>query len=157
MEISAPIAPPAGCSEKPLAAKLGYKAGQRAAFIALPPALAALPALVPGKTAAIEWKDAANLQTRRFDVVHAFTARQADLERHLPAIQRAIRRDGAIWISWPKRASKVPTDVTEDKVRAAALKLDLVDVKIAAVDAVWSGLKLVIRKERRTGGGMGNG
>jgi uncharacterized alkaline shock family protein YloU len=54
-----------------------------------------------------------------------------------------------IWVSWPKKASKVKTDVTEDVVRAAALDLDLVDVKVAAIDAIWSGLKLVIRKDRR--------
>ena len=54
-----------------------------------------------------------------------------------------------IWVSWPKKASKVPTDVTEDVIRAEALKLDLVDVKVAAIDEIWSGLKLVIRKDRR--------
>ena len=57
--------------------------------------------------------------------------------------------DGMIWVSWPKKASKVATDVTEDVIRAEALKLELVDVKVAAIDETWSGLKLVIRKERR--------
>jgi hypothetical protein len=60
-----------------------------------------------------------------------------------------IRQDGMIWISWPKKASKVPTDVTEDVIRSIALPLGLVDVKVCAVDEVWSGLKLVIRKELR--------
>ena len=60
-----------------------------------------------------------------------------------------IKRDGMIWVSWPKKAAKVPTDVTEDVVRAEALKRDLVDVKVVAIDEKWSGLKLVIRKERR--------
>ena len=64
-------------------------------------------------------------------------------------MERALKRDGAIWVSWPKKAAKMDTDVTEDVVRAEALKLDLVDVKVAAVDQVWSGLKLVIRLERR--------
>ena len=62
---------------------------------------------------------------------------------------RCSRRDGFIWVSWPKQASKVPTDITEDVIRAVALPLGLVDVKVCAVDATWSGLKLVIRKELR--------
>jgi hypothetical protein len=82
-------------------------------------------------------------------MIHAFTTRQSDLDGGLRAFQGAIKPDGAIWVSWPKKASKMPTDVTEDRVREAALKLDLVDVKVAAVDAVWSGLKLVIRRDRR--------
>lgn len=61
----------------------------------------------------------------------------------------AIARDGTIWISWPKRASKVPTDITEDVIREVVLPIGLVDVKVAAVDETWSGLKLVIRKELR--------
>ena len=73
----------------------------------------------------------------------------AELAAGLPLLQVALKRDGMIWVSWPKKAAKVPTDVTEDVIRAEALRLDLVDVKVAAVDAVWSGLKLVIRKDRR--------
>ena len=67
----------------------------------------------------------------------------------MAGLQDAIRRDGMIWVSWPKKAAKVATDLDEHVVRAAALRLDLVDVKIAAVDETWSGLKLVIRKDRR--------
>ena len=84
-----------------------------------------------------------------FDAIHAFTRSRAEIEASLGQLEKALKRDGMIWVSWPKKAAKVATDVTEDVVRAAALKLDLVDVKVAALDAVWSGLKLVIRKDRR--------
>jgi len=71
------------------------------------------------------------------------------LTNQLPRLISSIRQDGMIWVSWPKKASKVPTDVTEDVIRSVALPLGLVDVKVCAVDDVWSGLKLVIRKELR--------
>ncbi|TIX11792.1 MAG: DUF3052 family protein, partial [Mesorhizobium sp.] len=86
---------------------------------------------------------------QRYDAVHAFTRRRAEIEDGLAGIETAIKRDGMVWVSWPKKASKVATDVTEDVIRAEALKRDLVDVKIAAVNEIWSGLKLVIRKDRR--------
>jgi hypothetical protein len=137
----------AGYSTRPLADKLGYKAGQRAAFVALPAALSELAEAVPfGSVKHVGW--GADLPPLSFDLIHAFTARGADLD-HLPGLQAGLSRDGTIWVSWPKKAAKVPTDVTEDRVREAALALDLVDVKVAAVDPVWSGLKLVIRKDRR--------
>lgn len=139
----------AGYSQKPLADKLGYKAGQNAAFIALPRELEELARAVAfaSVTRGNDWQT--RLSPRSFDMVHAFTLRKAELDKHLVALQKALRPDGTIWVSWPKKAAKVATDMTEDRVREAALKLDLVDVKVAAVDAVWSGLKLVIRKERR--------
>ena len=77
------------------------------------------------------------------------TKSRDELSHPLHRLQKAIKRDGAIWVSWPKKASHIPTDVTEDVVRSEALKLDLVDVKVAAIDQVWSGLKLVIRVDRR--------
>lgn len=83
------------------------------------------------------------------DVVLCFVTERAALERRLEALARAIFPDRALWIAWPKRASRVPTDVTEDLVREAALPLGLVDVKVAAIDETWSGLKLVWRRERR--------
>ncbi len=83
------------------------------------------------------------------DAVHVFTASRAHLADFLPRAMAAIRPDGMIWVSWPKKASKVPSDITEDTVREIALPLGLVDVKVCAVDAVRSGLKLVIRKELR--------
>ena len=78
-----------------------------------------------------------------------FTTGRAELARRLPALGRTVHPDGMLWIAWPKKASKVPTDVTEDVVRAEALPLGLVDTKVCAVDETWSGLKLVVRKENR--------
>jgi hypothetical protein len=140
----------AGYSTRPLAKKLGYKAGQCAAFIGLPLELAELAQAVPFSEVvrAGAWGEDIG-PARRFDLIHAFTRRKAELDARLPALQDALKRDGTIWVSWPKKAAKIPTDVTEDRVREAALALDLVDVKVAAIDPVWSGLKLVIRKDRR--------
>jgi hypothetical protein len=140
--------PIAGYSDKPLPEKLGYKAGQRAAFLALPPELDELAVAVGfGSVERGAW--GGKLPAKSFDLIHAFTMSRAELDAGLARLQAALKPDGMIWISWPKKASKVPTDVTEDRVREAALKLHLVDVKVAAIDATWSGLKLVIRKERR--------
>jgi hypothetical protein len=138
----------AGYSGKSLPEKLGYRAGQQAAFVALPPELGELPHAVPfAKVVLAEWRT--ELTPRSFDLIHAFATRKAELDERLGALQAALKPDGTIWVSWPKKAAKVPTDVTEDRVREAALALDLVDVKVAAVDLVWSGLKLMIRKDRR--------
>jgi hypothetical protein len=141
--------PSAGYSGKPLPEKLGFKAGMMALFVALPEELA--PLLRSADFAAAETADRWSKVSgsARFDAIHAFTTSHAEIEKNLGRLQKAIKRDGMIWISWPKKTAKVATDVTEDVVRAEALKLDLVDVKVAAVDEVWSGLKLVIRKERR--------
>jgi hypothetical protein len=141
---------PAGYSGTPLATKLGFKDGMAAAFVALPATLRDLAGSV-AFTSVERLQRWSSLKGRaqRFDVIHAFTRDRADLARHLVDLQSAIRRDGMIWVSWPKKAAKIVTDVTEDVVRAEALSLDLVDVKVAAVDEIWSGLKLVIRKERR--------
>ena len=81
--------------------------------------------------------------------VHLFTARRARLADGLGRALPLMARDGMIWVSWPKKASKIPSEVTEDTVREIALPMGLVDVKVCAVDATWSGLKLVIRKELR--------
>jgi hypothetical protein len=83
------------------------------------------------------------------DVAHVFTARRSELQKFLREAVRHVRADAAIWVSWPKKASKVPTDMSEDTIRAVALPMGLVDTKVCAVDDVWSGLKLVIRKENR--------
>jgi hypothetical protein len=139
-----------GYSGTPLAAKLGIKDGMVAAFIALPKPLEAL--AQAAQFAAVErapdWSRLSG-EARRFDFIHAFTRQNAEVADNLVHLQDALRLDGMIWVSWPKKASKVATDVTEDVVRAEALKLDLVDVKVAAIDETWSGLKLVIRKARR--------
>ena len=83
------------------------------------------------------------------DFIHYFTRQASNLEKVLPAFKTEIVSNGMIWVSWPKKAAKVPTDVTEDVIRNLALSIGLVDVKVCAVDSVWSGLKLVIRVKDR--------
>jgi hypothetical protein len=83
------------------------------------------------------------------DLVVLFVGDRRELERRLPALQARLHGAGALWVAWPKRASKVATDMTEDVVREVALPRGLVDVKVCAIDATWSGLKLVIRRELR--------
>jgi hypothetical protein len=86
---------------------------------------------------------------RTTDLVHLFVTERADLARRLATLRRQLRSDATLWVSWPKKAAQVATDVSEDVVRELALPLGWVDVKVCAVDAVWSGLKLVVRKELR--------
>lgn len=86
------------------------------------------------------------------NVVHVFVTDRQTLERHLKALRAALMPETAIWVSWPKRSSKVPTDVTEDVIRDTALPLGFVDVKVCAVSDVWSALKLTVRKTLRTHG-----
>ncbi len=81
--------------------------------------------------------------------VHLFVTERAELERKLSALRTKLEEAGTLWVSWPKKAAKVPTDVTEDTIRAVALPLGFVDVKVCAVDETWSGLKLIIRRENR--------
>jgi hypothetical protein len=139
----------AGYSPKSLPDKLGFKPGMTVLFVALPEALEELAQSVA--FAAAERRDAwlKASGTGRYDAIHAFTTSREEIAKNLSKLEAAIKRDGMIWVSWPKKTSKVATDVTEDVVREEALKRDLVDVKVAAVDEIWSGLKLVIRKERR--------
>jgi len=84
-----------------------------------------------------------------FDFIHAFYVHQADYEADFETLKSAIQKNGTIWISWYKKASKMPTNITEDVVRDVALAGGLVDVKVAAIDKQWSGLKLVYRKADR--------
>jgi hypothetical protein len=83
------------------------------------------------------------------DAAHVFVTSRADLQARLRALLPLLDRAGMVWVSWPKKASKVPTDITEDVIREIALPMQLVDVKVCSVDDIWSGLKLVIRKEHR--------
>ncbi len=138
----------AGYSGTPLAKKLGLKDGQVAWFVALPGELDWLRGAV-SFAAVKEAADHRGLARSRADVVHGFFSEAQALGRALPAFMKAIAPDGMIWVSWPKKASKRATDITEDVIRSLALPIGLVDVKVCAVDEVWSGLKLVIRKERR--------
>lgn len=133
----------AGYSATPLAKKLGIKAGHLVALINQP---AAYFDLFP------DWPVTASLVTDEGtakDVIHFFTTDANDLNRQLPVLLKQLKPNGMIWVSWPKKAAKLATDVTEDLVRAAALRNGLVDVKVCAVDAVWSGLKLVIPLAKR--------
>ncbi len=141
----------AGYSATPLAQKLGLKDGQRALLIALPAELDELrTARNFRELAQAGWETWADGEPG-WDVIHGFTASRATLEASAKPLMQAIDPDGMIWISWPKKASKVPTDVTEDVIRDVVLPLGLVDIKVAAVNDVWSGLKLMIRKELRQG------
>ena len=135
-----------GYSGTPLEKKLGLKDGQRVAWINRPATqdfLATSRAFIT-----MENTTPSNL-VGPYDVIHMFTDSRATFEATLPRLISALDKDGMIWMSWPKRASKVPTDLTEDVIRNTALTTTLVDVKVCAVDEVWSGLKLVIRKEHR--------
>lgn len=88
-----------------------------------------------------------------FDIAHVFATSAKSLQAELTALGKRLPAQGVIWVSWPKKASKVATDVTEDTVRAIALPMGLVDVKVCAIDAIWSGLKLVWRRDQRAGKG----
>ncbi|MEX0854084.1 MAG: DUF3052 domain-containing protein [Bauldia sp.] len=138
-----------GYSVKPLPDKLGYRPGAAIAFVALPDELCELPRTCDFGKVARRQDWSRPLGPGTYDVIHAFTRSRAELAGGLKKLRRALNSDGMIWISWPKKSAKVPTDVTEDVVRAEALKLDLVDVKVAAIDNTWSGLKLVIRVDQR--------
>ena len=130
----------AGYSGTPLAKKLGVKDGQRTWRLAMPDSVAAeidaMPLLLDEPEQGLE-------------MAHVFTTRRAELEVELQRLRRLIDPAGMVWVSWPKKAAKVETDITEDVIRAVALPMGFVDVKVCAVDAVWSGLKLMIRKELR--------
>ncbi len=132
-----------GYSGTPLAKKLGIKAGARVFVTGAPNTyLESLAPLPEGVTFEKMVSESINL-------IHHFTDSRARLQAALAKYRKAMRPDATIWVSWPKKASKVPTDITEDTVREVALPMGLVDVKVCAVDEVWSGLKLVIRKEQR--------
>lgn len=139
----------AGYSGTPLAQKLGLKDGQRVLFISLPGEFNALRTSRHFVEIAQAGWESFTEGEPGYDVIHGFTASRAVLEKNAKSLMEQIERDGTIWISWPKKASKVPTDITEDVIREVVLPIGLVDVKVAAVDETWSGLKLVIRKELR--------
>jgi hypothetical protein len=134
-----------GYSGTPLAQKLGIRAQARLYVHAAPDNYRELLAPVPVGVQSVRRIDA------RTDLIHLFATRAAVLARALSGARRAMRMDAVIWVSWPKKTSGVDSDLSEDRVRALALPLGLVDVKVCAVDETWSGLKLVLRKsERRT-------
>ena len=133
----------AGYSGTPLAAKLGIKPGMRVRAVNEPAEYREWLAPLP---------DGARLSSRsggRTDFVHHFATRKSELAAALRRYRRALEPRVPVWVSWPKKASGQATDITEDTVRAVALPLGYVDIKVCAVSDVWSGLKLVVRRERR--------
>ena len=133
----------AGYSGRPLPAKLGFKPGMRAHVANAPDGFAELLGDLPAGVRVLA-RPAADL-----DLVVLFVRERRELLRRLPGLQAKIARAGMIWVAWPKRASRVETDITEDAVRDIALPRGLVDVKVCAIDETWSGLKLVTRVGHR--------
>ncbi|MDO8210468.1 DUF3052 domain-containing protein [Conexibacter sp. CPCC 206217] len=131
---------PAGYSGTPLPKKLGIKAGQRIAFLDAPAEFAVALGELPEGVGAVRTSARGPL-----DLVVAFFVERRRLRERLPRLIAALEPDGALWIAWPKKASRVPTDVTEDVVRELGLAAGVVDVKVCAIDTTWSGLKLVVR------------
>jgi hypothetical protein len=133
----------AGYSGTPLAKKLSLKDGMRVWFDGMPESVRAEIDSF-GLTLAEE-----SAPVQGIDTVHIFVTEKAVLADRLTTLRHSIDPAGQLWISWPKKASKVCTDITEDVIRELALPMGWVDVKVCAIDAVWSGLKLVIRRELR--------
>ncbi len=144
MSAGAAAAGSAGYSGTQLVRKLGIKAEARLGLIGAPVGFdATLGALPPGVHVR------RRLGGRPFDVIVAFFDRRAELERRLPALMQTLDPAGGLWLAWPKRASGVPTDLTDNVVRELGLATGLVDNKVCAVDQVWSGLRLVYRLRDR--------
>jgi hypothetical protein len=134
---------PAGYSGTPLAKKLGIKPGFHVKLINAPEYYFNLFTDLPGD---LNFSD--DIDTKK-NLIHFFTKQEAEFISMLPLLKDQIKSNGIIWVSWPKKASKVVTDITEDTIRNYALKIGLVDIKVCAVDEIWSGLKLVIRVKDR--------
>ncbi len=134
----------AGYSATPLIKKLGIKPGFRVGFVHAPAGYFDLLGELPAELSICD-----DLGGGDCDFVHAFFQRRADCEAEFASLKAAIKKDGMLWISWYKKASRMPTDISETVVRELALQGGLVDVKVAAVDAQWSGLKLVYRLRDR--------
>ena len=133
----------AGYSGTPLARKLGIAEGERLAMLGAPDGFA-----IPDLPAGVEVRTQA---CGPFGVIVSFHTDRADLASRLPALMKALAVNGGLWIAWPKKASGLATDITEDTVRDVALPTGLVDNKVCAIDDTWSGLRLVLRKELRPG------
>ncbi|MFL6530390.1 MAG: DUF3052 domain-containing protein [Chthoniobacterales bacterium] len=135
----------AGYSGTPLVRKLGIRPNEKIVALHPPEHYAALLEGLPeGATITKRVKSSAQF-------VHLFATRRADLEKQLTSLRTKLADAGMLWVSWPKKSSGVATDITEDTIRAVALPLGFVDVKVCAVDETWSGLKLMIRRENRKG------
>ncbi len=134
---------PAGYSGTPLAKKLGIKEGSSVVVVAAPAGYRGLLEPLP---AGVRFERRLSKST---DVLHLFVTRKSDLEKSLADARTKLLPTGAVWVSWPKKAARLPTDITEDTIRLVCLPMGFVDIKVCAVDEIWSGLKLVIRKELR--------
>jgi hypothetical protein len=132
-----------GYSGTPLAKKLGIKSGFNIRLINAPEHYLSLFTDLPGDLHFVDQPGS------KLNLIHFFTKSYDELSEMLPVLKEQITQNGIIWISWPKKASKIVTDITEDKIRDLALETGLVDVKVCAVDETWSGLKLVIRLKDR--------
>lgn len=132
-----------GYSGTPLARKLGIAAGSCIGVIDAPPGYADWVAPLPERAQVVAYPDP------RAAIVHLFVVERTALAARLGEFRTTLGPAVAIWVSWPKKASKQPTNITEDVIRELALPLGLVDIKVCAVSEVWSGLKLVLRKELR--------
>ncbi len=137
----------AGYSGTPLAKKLGVKPGHRLLLVQAPEGFEALLEGLP-EDAAVARSPRAGVH---YDVIVLFSSREADLVRRFPAAANRLTEAGGLWVSWPKKASGVATDLTEDVVRRIGLATGLVDNKICAVDETWSGLRFVVRVKDRAG------
>ena len=134
---------PVGYSGTPLAKKLGYKESSQAFLVNAPSDYEQLVEPLP---AGVVFK---NVASPSVDIAHIFVTRREELAVQLVALRKKLKPEAMLWVSWPKKASKVPTTVTEDTIREVAIPIGFVDVKVCAVSEVWSGLKLVVRKELR--------
>lgn len=128
----------AGYSATPLIAKLGIKDGYAIKLYHEPENYFKLLGKLPDKVKVISGKKLVNF-------IHLFITQEKELLKQLPQVRNLIEKDGMIWVSWPKKSSRQKTDLDENKIRNFALKIGLVDVKVCAIDEVWSGLKLVYR------------
>ncbi|MGO7039926.1 DUF3052 domain-containing protein [Rhizobium acaciae] len=135
-----------GYSGTPLVRKLGLAQGQAAALLDIPETIGNINGFAGFASVVHALPETPQ---RAFEYVHLFTTERAALEAIAPALFYVLRPDGMVWISWPKKSSRVSTDITEDVLREVLLPTGLVDVKVCAIDEIWSGLKFVIRKELR--------
>ena len=132
-----------GYSGTPLVKKLGIKEGDRVLLVAGPRDYEQLIVPLPE---GVHFEDN---PSQAVAIAHIFVTRKKDLQKHLAALRKTLNSKAPIWVSWPKKSAKVRTDITESTIRETALPVGFVDVKVCAVTEVWSGLKLVVRKELR--------
>ncbi len=134
---------PAGYSKRPLVDKLGIKPNSRTAIVHPPEGYEGTLGSLPAGVAPLA------KPTSDLDFIQAFFMESKKLDREFDSLKKAIKQNGVLWISWPKKAAKMQTDLTEDIVRVIGLRHGLVDIKVCAVDEVWSGLKFMYRLKDR--------